>query len=232
MTDPRSFGAWLRRERERRGITLRTIADRTKIGAALLESLERGDISRWPGGIYRRAFVRGYADVVGLDGDLVLANFERVFADPADPAASAPAPGAVVSDAEQPEMRLALVTPAISGITSAAMRRAARDVLCISGIALVGFALRGAVGFWFTAAAAAIALHVSHVLGLDNRALWREWADRRRPSPSGTRAEVVSITDEQARSSSRRARARRVLADLSAAASSARFSKGRRAARS
>src|SRR5918995_3201107 len=119
MTDPRSFGSWLQRERERRGITLRSIADRTQIGARLLEGLERGDVSRWPGGIYRRAFVRGYADAVGLDADLVVANFERVF--PSDPSEAIPAATLVPPSVEQPEMRLALVTPAVSRITAGAM---------------------------------------------------------------------------------------------------------------
>ena len=67
--DRYDFGHWLRRERERRGITIDAIANRTKIGSGLLQALERGDVSRWPGGIYRRSFVKSYADVVGLDAE-------------------------------------------------------------------------------------------------------------------------------------------------------------------
>ena len=62
-----SFGARLRRERERRQIELSSIAANTKIGLGLLQALERDDLSRWPSGIFRRAFIRAYAEAAGLD---------------------------------------------------------------------------------------------------------------------------------------------------------------------
>lgn len=71
-----TLGAWLRGERERRGVTLKTVADQTKVAAPLLQGLETGDLSRWPGGIYRRAFVRAYASALGLDADEVVRRFE------------------------------------------------------------------------------------------------------------------------------------------------------------
>ncbi len=228
MTDPRSFGAWLQRERERRGITLRSIADRTKIGAGLLQGLERGDVSRWPGGIYRRAFIRGYADAVGLDADLVLANFERVFpSDPAAPISAAAAPPPL----EAPEMRLALATPAVDGTMVSAMKTAGRDLACVFACALVGLAIGGAVGFWSAAALTAIGFHLSRALGLDYRAMWRRLAEGR-SAAGGARGELVSFPEEQARTLSRRARARRLLTDLSTAATSAATPRSRRAARS
>ena len=75
------LGAWLRRERERAGVSLDTIATRTKVARTLLEALERNDVSRWPNGIFRRAFVRGYASQVGLEPDYVVALFTRAFPD-------------------------------------------------------------------------------------------------------------------------------------------------------
>src|SRR3954462_6432211 len=63
------FGGKLRQARERRGISLRQIAASTKISIAALEALERNDMSRLPGGIFSRAFVRSYAVEVGLDPD-------------------------------------------------------------------------------------------------------------------------------------------------------------------
>jgi len=90
MTETTTLGADLRRERERRGLALRTISESTKVSVALLEGLEADDISRWPGGIFRRAFVRAYAQCVGLDADEVFRRFERQFpvegAEPVDPA--------------------------------------------------------------------------------------------------------------------------------------------------
>ncbi|PYR02245.1 MAG: DUF4115 domain-containing protein, partial [Acidobacteria bacterium] len=62
-----SFGTRLRAQRERQRIGLAAIAHSTKINVALFEALERDDVSRWPSGIFRRAFIRAYAEAVGLD---------------------------------------------------------------------------------------------------------------------------------------------------------------------
>jgi cytoskeleton protein RodZ len=69
------FGGKLRLARERRGISLRQIATSTKISAAALEALERNDVSKLPGGIFSRAFVRSYAVEVGLDPDETVREF-------------------------------------------------------------------------------------------------------------------------------------------------------------
>ena len=63
------FGGKLREAREGRGISLRQIATSTKISVAALEALERNDVSKLPGGVFSRAFVRSYASEVGLDPD-------------------------------------------------------------------------------------------------------------------------------------------------------------------
>lgn len=73
------FGARLREARERRGITLREIATTTKISTRALEALERNQVSRLPGGIFTRAFVRSYASEVGLDPEETLREFLEVF---------------------------------------------------------------------------------------------------------------------------------------------------------
>ena len=77
MDDTTTLGAYLRAERERRDLALRTISETTKVSLPLLEGLESDDISRWPGGIFRRAFVRSYAEAVGLDPDEIFKRFER-----------------------------------------------------------------------------------------------------------------------------------------------------------
>src|SRR5690349_4694379 len=78
-----TFGPRLRQERERRHISLTSIAQNTKISRALLEALERDDVSRWPAGIFRRSFVRAYAQAIGLDPDEVVHEFLERFPDPA-----------------------------------------------------------------------------------------------------------------------------------------------------
>src|SRR6185312_12679840 len=79
MSERESFGPRLRAERERRGISLETIASVTKVGGDLWEGLERNDYSRWPSGIFARAFVRDYARAIGLDADETVNEFCRLF---------------------------------------------------------------------------------------------------------------------------------------------------------
>ena len=73
------FGERLRAARERRGVSLRQIANATKISVAVLDALERNDISRLPGGIFGRAFVRSYASEVGLDPEATIQDFIAQF---------------------------------------------------------------------------------------------------------------------------------------------------------
>ena len=74
-----SFGRKLREARERRGVSLRQIANATKISVSVLEALERNDISRLPGGIFGRGFVRSYAVEVGLDPETTIQEFIGQF---------------------------------------------------------------------------------------------------------------------------------------------------------
>jgi cytoskeleton protein RodZ len=81
------FGGKLRQARERRGVPLRQIAATTKISAAALEALERNDVSKLPGGIFSRAFVRSYAIEIGLDPDETVREFlDRFQGEPVAPA--------------------------------------------------------------------------------------------------------------------------------------------------
>jgi transcriptional regulator with XRE-family HTH domain len=81
---PESFGSRLRQRREERQIDLIAISERTKIKVALLEGLETDDVSAWPSGIFRRAYIRAYAQMVGLDPDEILREFSKVHPDPGD----------------------------------------------------------------------------------------------------------------------------------------------------
>lgn len=74
-----NFGSRLREARERRGVTLREIAGATKISVGVLEALERNDISKLPGGIFGRAFVRSFATEVGLDPEKTIQEFLAEF---------------------------------------------------------------------------------------------------------------------------------------------------------
>ena len=74
----------LRDVRERRGITLAEIAERSKVSEGLYAALERADVSRWPMGIYRRSFFRAYALALGLPVEAALSEFLLLFPDEDD----------------------------------------------------------------------------------------------------------------------------------------------------
>ncbi len=73
------FGTMMKHARETRGVSLRQIADATKISVSVLEALERNDITSLPGGIFSRAFVRSYATEVGLDPEQTVQAFIAQF---------------------------------------------------------------------------------------------------------------------------------------------------------
>ena len=69
----------MKRLREHRGVSLREIAERTKISVRTLEALERDDIARLPGGIFSRSIVRAYADAIGSDPEGAVRDFTSRF---------------------------------------------------------------------------------------------------------------------------------------------------------
>jgi len=75
---PAEFGEHLLRGREQKQCSVEEIADITKISIHQLRALERGDLQRLPGGIYRRAIVRQYAEAVGLNVDETIRELEGV----------------------------------------------------------------------------------------------------------------------------------------------------------
>ena len=67
-----SFGEELRRERELRQITLREIAEATKISLRYLDALERNDFRNLPGGVFNKGFVRAYSQYIGVDPEAMV----------------------------------------------------------------------------------------------------------------------------------------------------------------
>jgi cytoskeletal protein RodZ len=76
-----TFGENLRRERELRGVSLRDIAEATKISSRFLKALEEDRVDILPGGLFPRAFVKQYARHLGLDADRLVAEFLYAHAD-------------------------------------------------------------------------------------------------------------------------------------------------------
>src|SRR5437868_8077146 len=100
-----TFGARLRRQRERQKIALATIAEQTKIHLPLLEELERDEVRHWPSGIFRRAFIRAYAIAIGLQPDDVVREFLSLYPDPIEVVAIGTTMASVVSTKQNPPTR-------------------------------------------------------------------------------------------------------------------------------
>jgi cytoskeleton protein RodZ len=70
-----SFGEELRREREIRGISLKEIADATKISKRFLDAIERNDHRTLPAPVFTRGFVREYARYLGLNVEEIVNRY-------------------------------------------------------------------------------------------------------------------------------------------------------------
>lgn len=71
----------LKNAREEKGIPLAQISDVTRISEEYLQAVENGDIKILPQA-YVRAFIREYADVVGLDVDDVMRKYDATTSFP------------------------------------------------------------------------------------------------------------------------------------------------------
>jgi cytoskeletal protein RodZ len=72
------FGSTFKARREAKGLSLEQIATETRISTRFLQAIERDDFQVLPGGIFSRGFVRAYAEVLGMDPDKAVADFERI----------------------------------------------------------------------------------------------------------------------------------------------------------
>lgn len=178
----------LRRERERRQIALASISANTKISASLFEALERGDVSRWPSGIYRRSFIRSYADAIGLDADTIAREFLQQFPDPLEPPAAVEPPAAtplivppasaMVAATKAVPVKAAVVRVRVAdtgrrfapGRLLTEMRQRAIAAACdggvVAAIALCGFIASDR--FWLPLGVAALVYYLGGILVLGN----------------------------------------------------------------
>jgi len=171
--------AWcarLRKERERRQIRLSSISANTKISTSLFQSLERGDVSRWPSGIFRRSFIRAYASAIGLDPDAVARDFITYFPDPIEAAATTASPAAHRTSSARADgsgLRLKLAdepTPFVAGRLLGGMRQrwaaAACDCGVLAAVALCVFIVSDK--FWLPLGITMISYYVGGILLLGN----------------------------------------------------------------
>jgi transcriptional regulator with XRE-family HTH domain len=160
MAEATTLGTWLRRERERRGVSLTSIADQTKLSISLLKGLEADDVSRWPGGIFRRAFARSYATAIGVDPDMVVRRLEEEHPsqDGSAPLANPlPAPSGTASPSTGAAQKPVAAPPTSSRVLGVA---AVLDLL-VAGAIGMGFAAGGSRLLW-----PVLAIAVYHAAGL------------------------------------------------------------------
>ncbi|MHA5104720.1 RodZ domain-containing protein [Oenococcus oeni] len=75
-TDYRAIGKHLQDAREYHGLTLEDISSSTKIQVRYLQAIETGQVDKLPGPFYVKAFIRQYANTVGLDPNTILDTSE------------------------------------------------------------------------------------------------------------------------------------------------------------
>lgn len=109
------IGSRLQQAREQRGLTLRDIANTTKISTAALNAIEHNDFARLPGGVFSRAYVRAFAAEVGLDADELTREYRARF-ETELPAGPLPPHKADWYDRFRPLYRLAAVLVIVGGI--------------------------------------------------------------------------------------------------------------------
>jgi len=97
------LGAMLRQAREKHGYSLEDIQELTKIRKRYLEAIEEGNYAVLPGSFYVRAFVKNYAENVGLDTDEVLELYQKEVPTPAPEPVSETVPRSRRSSTQSPD---------------------------------------------------------------------------------------------------------------------------------
>ena len=193
VSERRAFGERLKRQRERRDVSLQRIAEDTKVSTALFAGLERGDCARWPAGLYSRAYVRAYAEAIGLNGRDTIDEFTALYGDtPANPPATI-----VPATVRRDHLRLSMADePAVDHqlLLRRAALAAAELVLgvLIAAIAHVGFGANA-----WTTVSCVLSYFVVGRLVSDEPLLYWAFLRARTPSPQplpDTEPESVSVS--------------------------------------
>ncbi|MFD0616783.1 helix-turn-helix domain-containing protein [Paenibacillus sp. GCM10027629] len=83
-----NLGDLLRNARLEKGMSLDDIQELTKIRKRYLEAIEDGDYKVLPGSFYVRAFVKTYAETLGLDSDEIVQLYKSDIPEPVSESAS------------------------------------------------------------------------------------------------------------------------------------------------
>jgi len=76
-----NFGTFLREERERRQVSLSTIAQSTKLSVSSLKLMEAGKLDDLPPDVFVRGFIRSYAKSIGISSSEPLGLLDQVLSE-------------------------------------------------------------------------------------------------------------------------------------------------------
>jgi cytoskeletal protein RodZ len=75
----KEIGAYLRKRREDKSISIDEIAVHTRIRPAFIQAIEEGNAEVLPEAVFVQGFIRRYCDAIGIDGAALTTNFGDVF---------------------------------------------------------------------------------------------------------------------------------------------------------
>ena len=114
------LGPLLRAAREARGLTISDVAAATRISERALLAMERERFHLLPGGIFRRTYVKAYAEAVGLDARACVGTYVQQFE----------AVGSIEGDRRAADWPRPRVAVAVASILAA--------ILCLAAVTIAG----------------------------------------------------------------------------------------------
>ncbi|GGH81989.1 cytoskeletal protein RodZ [Pullulanibacillus pueri] len=127
------LGQVLKEAREAKGLSLDEIQETTKIQKRYLAAIERGDYQILPGQFYIRAFIKSYAEALGLDTQEIFSQYGKEIPQPVQP------------EIEQLPSRSVKTTPIKAKNTSSKVS----SILPFAGAVVILLAL--GIGIWVVA---------------------------------------------------------------------------------
>ncbi len=73
----REFGEYLKQMREKQGLSIKEVSERTKIRLEYLEALEESILEKLPPEVYIRGYIKAYGELLGADLDELFARYEE-----------------------------------------------------------------------------------------------------------------------------------------------------------
>ncbi len=123
------LGLRLKNAREERKLSLEELQSITKIQKRYLQAIEEGKLDTLPGQFYARAFVKSYAEAVGMDPEMV---FEEH-----------------ANELPTSNKKAAEIPPRVPSKRAAGMKKSRRFLTLLPSVVAIVFIISIFVGFWY-----------------------------------------------------------------------------------